>query len=223
MRSWNTPDHHIADTEHGTLHFADGVQVVIADWEITEEAPDRDGRVYASVRGWLASSGGSGRIGDPYTKPIAAGRAHLVTTELRGRQPIEARDVHIDYTSVGQPYPNTWDHLGLLVSVSWMDRRLDEGGRPVPETEIGRTHWTHPGTGRVFDLTIAYLPKGEHYHPQGFTWRHYDHWSHGVPLLEPFYADHTTPAYGSSRSLAAGEWVPADQAPTFAEAAASRA
>ncbi len=221
MRSWNTPDHRITGTEHGTMHFADGVQAVIADWQITEDAPDHDGRVYASVRGWLANSSGSGRTGDPYTKPIAAGRAHLVTTELRGRQPIEARDVHVRFTSPGKPHPNTWDHPGLLVTISWMDRRLDANGRPVPETEIGRTDWTHPATGEVFDLTLAYLPTGKHYHPQDFTWRHYDHWCGGVPLLEPFYGDQSTPASGSTRSLADGEWVPADQAPTLAEVAAA--
>ncbi|WP_327071909.1 hypothetical protein [Kitasatospora sp. NBC_01302] len=214
MQSWNTPDHHIADTEHGTLHFADGVQMVIADWEITEDAPDADGRVYAAVRGWLANGGGTGRHGDPYTQPIAAGRARLVTTELRGRQAITDRDVHVHFHSPGRPHPNTWDHQGLLVTIEWMDRHLDGEGRPVPETEIGLTSWTHPETGRVFDLTVAYLPEGEHYHPLGFTWRHYDHWSSGAPLLEAFYGDHAVPSGAGVRSLTDGEWVPVSQAPT---------
>ncbi|MFF2080618.1 hypothetical protein ACFVXG_38370 [Kitasatospora sp. NPDC058162] len=214
MQSWNTPDHHIAGTEYGTLHFSDNVKVVIADWEIAEDAPDSDGRVYASVRGWLANGGGTGRHGDPYTRPIQAGRARLVTTELRGRRPIEGRDVHVRFHSPSRPHPNTWDHQGLLVTIEWMDRRIDSEGRPVSETEIGRTSWTHPTTGRVFDLTIAYLPEGEHYNPLGFTWRHYDHWSEGVPLLEAFYGDHAAPSGLGARSLAVGEWVPASHAST---------
>ncbi|MFB7852813.1 hypothetical protein ACFC34_38170 [Streptomyces sp. NPDC056053] len=133
MKSWNTPDHHIADTEHGTLILADDVTLVIADWEVTENAPDRDGRVYTSVRGWLVNGGGTGRVDDPYTEPIDAGRARLVRTELRGREPVTDRDVHIDYHSVGRPYPNTWDHRGCQVTVSWMDRRIDAHGRPIPD------------------------------------------------------------------------------------------
>jgi len=124
MKDWNTPDHHITDTDHGTLHFTDGTRLVIADWQVTENAPDTDGRVYASIRGWLTNGGGTGRPGDPYTQPIDAGRARLVHSELRGRQPLSERNVHIDYYTPGQPYPNTWDHPGYLVTVSWMDRRL---------------------------------------------------------------------------------------------------
>ncbi|MET8704204.1 hypothetical protein ABZW10_35940 [Kitasatospora sp. NPDC004723] len=214
MKSWNTANHHIAGPEHGTLYFSDGVEVVLADWEAAEAAPDSDGRVYASLRGWLANGSGSGQHDDRYTTPVEAGRAHLVTTELRGRRPITGRDVHIDFYRPSQPYPNTWDHQGLLVTVLWMDRRLDSEGRPVPETEIGRTSWTHPTTGQVYDLTIAYLPEGEYYTPQGFTWRHYDHWSGGVPLLEAFHGDHSVLSSFGYRSLADGEWVPAAQAPT---------
>ena len=77
MKTWNTPDHTIADTEHGTLTFTGGTQLVIADWQVTEEAPDSDGRVYATVRGWLVNGGGTGCLEDPYTQPIEAGRAHL--------------------------------------------------------------------------------------------------------------------------------------------------
>ncbi|MCC9312062.1 hypothetical protein LN042_34240 [Kitasatospora sp. RB6PN24] len=94
-----------------------------------------------------------------------------------------------------------------------MDRRLDSEGRPVPETEIGLTSWTHPTTGRVFDLTVAYLPGGEYYHPLGFTWRHYDHWHASAPLLEAFYGDHAAPSGAGVRSLADGDWVPVSQAP----------
>ncbi|MEU8927360.1 hypothetical protein AB0D10_41660 [Kitasatospora sp. NPDC048545] len=128
MRDWNTPDHHVADTEHGTLRFADGTQPVIADWQVTEDAPDRDGLVRTSIRGWLTNGSGSGRLDDPYTKPIKAGPARLVTTELRGRVPVRDRDVHIGYHHPGKPYPNTWDHVGWLVTVSWNDRLPDHPG-----------------------------------------------------------------------------------------------
>nr|WTB28450.1 hypothetical protein OG781_01645 [Streptomyces sp. NBC_00830]WTB35632.1 hypothetical protein OG781_44935 [Streptomyces sp. NBC_00830] len=69
---------------------------MIADWEVTEEAPDRERRVYIS---------------------------------LRGKQPITDRDVHVDYYSPGQPYPNTWVHCGCQITVSWMDRRIDTSGQ----------------------------------------------------------------------------------------------
>ncbi|MFE6743866.1 hypothetical protein [Streptomyces tubercidicus] len=136
MKDWNTPDHHIADTEHGTLHFAGDVPLVIADWEITEAAPNHDGRVHTSVRGWLVNGGGSGRVDDPHTEPIEAGPAHLTRTELRGRPPVADLDVHVDYYSPIQPWPNTWDHRGCLVTVSWMDRRIDAGGRPIPDAPV---------------------------------------------------------------------------------------
>ncbi|MDX3232516.1 hypothetical protein [Streptomyces sp. ME19-01-6] len=212
MKSWNTPDHHIADTEHGTLYFADDVQLVIADWQIRENAPDSDGRVYTSVRGWLMNYSGTGRAGDPYTEPIEAGRARLIRTELRGRQPLTDRDVHVDYYTPGQPSPNTWDHPGYLVTVSWMDRRIDQNGQPIPEDEIGRTQWPHPETGEVFDLRAAYVPKGRYYDPQGITWQHYDGWRGGVPVLRPFYADAKAPS-GSGRLITDGEWVKASEAP----------
>ncbi|MFD7667768.1 hypothetical protein [Streptomyces sp. NPDC059788] len=220
MKNWNTPDHRIADTEHGTLHFTDGVQLVIADWKVTENAPDTDGRVYASVRGWLANSGGTGSTDDPYTEPLEAGRARLLRTALRGRPPVEDRDVHLDYYEPGQPSPNIWDHRGLLVTVSWMDRRIDAHGQPVPEDEIGRTQWTHPTTGQVFDLTQAYLPAGEYYYDEPerphFTCQHYDRWSGGVPLLHPFYGRHKAPS-GSGKRITDGEWVRVADAPKFSE------
>ncbi|BBG20710.1 hypothetical protein RVR_P193 (plasmid) [Actinacidiphila reveromycinica] len=107
MKSWNTPDHRIADTDHGTLHFAGDVTLVLADWQLTENAPDADGRVYASIRGWLANGAGSGRPDDRYTQPIQAGRARLVRSELRGRQALTDLAVHIDYYNPGRPYPKT--------------------------------------------------------------------------------------------------------------------
>ncbi|MGW3077864.1 hypothetical protein [Kitasatospora sp. NPDC001132] len=126
MRDWNTPDHRIADTEHGTLHFADGIRLVIADWQVTENAPDRDGHVTTEIRGWLANGGGTGTLDDPYTKPIASGPARLVTTDLRGRRPVADRGVSIRYYQPSRPYPNTWDHRGWLVTVSWSDHRADQ-------------------------------------------------------------------------------------------------
>lgn len=228
MRDWNTPDHHIADTDHGTLYFADGAQLVLADWQTTENAPDTDGRIYASVRGWLANGTGTGTVNDRYTQPIQAGRARLVRSELRGRQALTDLDVHIDYYNPGQPYPNTWDHPGYLVTVTWMDRRVDAAGLPVPETEIGRTQWTHPDTGQVFDLTAAYVPAGELYrddpaHP-GFTWQHYDHWSGGVPVLHLFHGAAKSPSHGfgsNGRRITDGEWVLTTDAPKFSDTLAA--
>lgn len=106
MQDWNTPDHRIADTDHGTLTVAGNVPLVVADWEVTESAPDSDGRVYVSVCGRLVNGGGSGHVGDPHTEPIEAGRARLMRTEPRGREPITGLDVHVTYYSPGQPYPN---------------------------------------------------------------------------------------------------------------------
>lgn len=125
VRSWNTPDHHIADTEHGTLHFADGLRLVLADWKITEYAPDHDGLVTTEVRGWLANWNGAGTVYDPYTMPVARGSARLVTTELRGHRPVTDRDTHVSYSTVGKPYPNTWDHPGYLATVSWSTHHAD--------------------------------------------------------------------------------------------------
>ncbi|MGW2109514.1 hypothetical protein [Streptomyces sp. NPDC001948] len=220
MQDWNTPDHHIADTEHGTLTFADGITLVIADWEVTENAPDRDGRIYASVCGWLVNGGGTGRVDDPYTEPIEDGRARLVRTELRGREPVTDRDVHIDYHLVGRPYPNTWDHRGCQVTVSWMDHRIDAHGHRIPEDEIGRTEWTNPATGQVYDLTQAYVPAGECYyddpkHP-AFTWQHFDRWSGGVPVLHPFWGDDKSPAHSGKR-ITDGAWTRISDAPKFSE------
>ncbi|MCX5078481.1 hypothetical protein OG321_39270 [Streptomyces sp. NBC_00424] len=38
MQDWNTPDHTIADIEHGTLLFAGDVPLVIAGWEAAPAA-----------------------------------------------------------------------------------------------------------------------------------------------------------------------------------------
>lgn len=225
MRNWHDPNHHVADTEHGTLYFEGGVPLVIADWEVTENAPDRDGRVYAAVRGWLVNGGGAGRADDPYTEPIDAGRARLVRTELRGRPPVTDRTVHVDYYSPTQPWPNTWDHRGCQATVSWMDRRIDASGLPIPDDEIGRTEWIHPDTGRVFDLRQAYVPAGECYYDDPkcpyFTWQHFDRWSGGVPILQRFYGTAKTPSDGAKR-ITDGEWVPVTDAPKFSQQPAAR-
>ncbi|WP_432092033.1 hypothetical protein [Streptomyces sp. NRRL F-5630] len=219
MRTWNTPDHRIADAEHGTLVFEGDVELVLADWQVTEDAPDADGRVYASIRGWLANSGGSGRVRDPYTQPVEDGRARLLRTELRGLKSVTGQDVHLSYHAVGRPYPNTWDHPGYLTTVSWMVRRIDEHGYEIPETEIGRTTWTHPDTGRVFDLTETFIEPGECYYDDparpGMVWRHYDRWSGGVPLLHRFHGDEKTPTDNHGRRLTDCEWVEAAHAPKF--------
>ncbi|WP_331727256.1 hypothetical protein OG871_39860 (plasmid) [Kitasatospora sp. NBC_00374] len=224
MQTWNTPDHHIAGAEHGTLTFSGGEELVLADWEVTEAAPDQDGRVYASVRGWIANTEGTGRGDDPYVLPIKAGRAQLVLAELRGREPLRDLAVHIDSFNPGAPHPNTWDHPGYLCTVSWMDRRIDGDGQPVLETEIGSIRWTDPASGREWDLQAAYLHDGKTYNPLGFVWRHFDRWHRGVPLLHPFYGDHRSPAQGLyGRLLTDGPWALATEAPALADpAAASR-
>ncbi|MEU8509834.1 hypothetical protein AB0C40_35190 [Streptomyces brevispora] len=125
MQDWNTPHHRIADTVAGN------VPLVVADWEVTENAPDSDGHIYVSVCGRLVNGGGSGRVGDPHTEPIEAGRARLMRTEPRGREPITGLDVHVTYYSPGQPYPNAWDHRGCQVTISWMDRRIEAIGQPI--------------------------------------------------------------------------------------------
>jgi hypothetical protein len=215
MKHWNTPDHHIAGTEHGTLILEGDVPLVIADWQYTEDAPDSDGRIYAAVRGWLVNGSGSGRPDDPYTEPVE-GRTRLVRSELRGRQPLPDLTVYVDYYHPGQPYPNTWDHRGCLATVSWMDRRIDADGRTLPEDEIGRTEWTHPGTGEVFDLRAAYVPAGDYYDPQGITWQHYDRWDGGVPLLHPFCGDAKAPErHPGGRRITDGDWTKAGDAPTL--------
>ncbi|MGW3491365.1 hypothetical protein [Streptomyces sp. NPDC001054] len=219
MRTWNTPHHHITDTEHGTLVFEGDVELILADWQVTENAPDADGRVYASIRGWLANSGGFGRVRDPYTQPVDDGRARLLRTSLRGLKSVTDKDVHLDYYGVTQPYPNTWDHPGYLTTVTWMDRRLDACGHEIPETEIGRTTWTHPETGRVFDLTKTYVQPGECYNDDpaypGHAWKHYDRWSGGVPLLHCFYGSRKAPTDNFGLRLTDMDWVESGDAPKF--------
>lgn len=221
MQNWNTDDHRISGTDHGTLYFTDDTQLVVADWEATENAPDSDGRVYARIRGWLANGSGSGRSHDPYTEPVEAGRARLVRSELRGRQPLTDLNVHVDYYNPGKPYPNTWDHRGCIVTVSWMDRRIDANGQPIPEDEIGRTQWTNPATGENWDLTRAYIPAGKLYFPdlasQSFTWRHFDRWSGGIPVLHPFYGDAKSPSPGDGKLITDGQWVTTTNAPRPSE------
>lgn len=211
MKSWNTPDHHIADTEHGTLHLAGGVTVVIADWEITEDAPDSDGRIYKRIRGWIANDTNSGT-------PIEAGRAHLLHAELRGQPPIGDLGVHVDIRTFGKPRPNTWDHAGVLLTVEWMDRRVDEHGQPIPDDKIGVDFWEHPDTGQIFDLRAAYVPTDGQYDPRVWVWRHYDRWQGDVPVLQVFRADEQAPAGLNTRLLTDGQWQTVAEALATADA-----
>ncbi|MFJ5120996.1 hypothetical protein [Kitasatospora sp. NPDC088548] len=215
MKPWNTDCHRIADSDHATVTFTGGAELVLADWETTEAAPDRDGRVYATLRGWIANAEGSGTHTDPYTLPVDAGRAQLAVAALRGREPLRDLAVHVDIDQPGKPNPNSWDHAGYLCSLTWSARRVDADGNPVLETEIGSTRWTDPESGREYDLIAAYLPKGEPYNPLGFVWRHYDCWSRGVPELLPFYSDKRVPAYGAGSALLLtdGPWVEVAEAP----------
>ncbi|MFC9067914.1 MULTISPECIES: hypothetical protein [Streptomyces] len=216
MQFLDRTDHRIAGTDHATLLLAEGV-LVIADWELTEQAPDSDGRVYISLRGWAANVTGSGDVTDPYTAPVQAGRAHLVRADLRGRQPVIDRHVHLDYYPVGGPGGRTWDHPGYLATVTWADRRVDSNGDPIHEDEIGRTEWTDPATGRTYDLTDEYLPAGtirRAPHQGGLSWRHFDRWSGGVPVLQLFVGDNTMPSR-DSKLITDGEWVRLADAPEF--------
>ncbi|MFB7896103.1 hypothetical protein ACFC1B_07210 [Streptomyces xiamenensis] len=131
MQFLQAAEHRIGHTDHATLVFAEGV-LVIADWEVTEHAPDADGRVHVKVRGWLANAG---LLEDPHTQPVQEGPAHLVRAELRGHQTVTDRQVHVDYQHVGRPYPSNWDHPGYLTTITWA-RRVDSTGAPIPEDEI---------------------------------------------------------------------------------------
>ncbi|WP_149030213.1 hypothetical protein [Kitasatospora sp. MBT66] len=120
--------------------------------------------------------------------------AALLLAELRGRESLRDLTVHVDVRYPGKPVPNTWDHPGALATVSWMARRIDLTGREVPETEIGSTRWTDPGTGREFDLEADFLLEGG---PENsITWRYDDQWQGGVPVLHPFWGADRTPAFG---------------------------
>ena len=119
-------DHTIADTEQGTLRFADGTQTGIADWEITESAPDPHGRIYRTLRGWAANV--TGTLGDSDYVPFPNGPAHLFRAELRGQEPLADLSVDCSTHSVGRPYPHTWDHPGYLLHMTWLARTLNEDG-----------------------------------------------------------------------------------------------
>ncbi|MER6241449.1 hypothetical protein ABT185_36385 [Streptomyces clavifer] len=132
MRSWNTPDHRIAGTERASLLFADGSESVVADWQLIEDAPDAEGRVYTTLRGWVVNtridrSGPYARIVDP--TPI--GEARLVRGQVRGHEPLTDLAVTCDVYTASQPYPNTWDHAGHVASVTWLSRVLE----PAADTE----------------------------------------------------------------------------------------
>ncbi|MFE3505489.1 hypothetical protein ACFXPX_04680 [Kitasatospora sp. NPDC059146] len=217
MQPWNRDDHQIAQAERAILTFTGGRTLILADWQITENAPNPDGRVYAELRGWAANTGGAGTAQDPCTMPVESGRAQLVLAELRGREPLRDLAVHVGVGYPGKPFPNTWDHPGALATVSWMARRVDENGRQVPETEIGSTRWTDPGTGREFDLEAAFLLDGE---PTGsITWRYDDRWQGGVPVLHPFWGDDRTPAFGDRLLITDRRLVPATGTPSGSSAA----
>ncbi|MFB7763554.1 hypothetical protein [Streptomyces xiamenensis] len=215
MQFLQRTDHRIAGADHATIALDEGV-LVIADWELVEKAPDRDGRVYITLRGWLANGSGSGRLDDPHTQPVQAGRAHLVRADLRGRRPVSDRRVHLDYQHVGRPYPSNWDHPGYLATITWADRRIGQDGAPIPEDEIGRTEWTDPATGCTYDLTDEYVPAGTTYRTGDRTWRHFDRWSGGFPVLHPFVGGSTTPSRGS-KLITDGEWVRLADAPKCSE------
>jgi hypothetical protein len=135
VKDWqHDPDHRIAGTEHGTLHFADGITTVIADWQAIDDAPDAQGRIYRTIRGWATTWTDPERRPDnsPLPPPLEArfpkGRAQLHRTDLRGQPTLTDREVVCYRTVVTPPYPNTWDHPGLLLSMTWLDRNAHPGG-----------------------------------------------------------------------------------------------
>ena len=114
------PDHRIGDTEHGTLYFADGTVTVIADWRIIEEAPDPEGRIYRTLRGFTVN-----RPHGPLSEtPFPEGETRLARADLRGT-PLVDTDVVCRLTYLTAPEPNTWDHPGYVLSVRWLDRNVN--------------------------------------------------------------------------------------------------
>ncbi|WP_327223002.1 hypothetical protein OG229_02340 [Streptomyces platensis] len=127
MKDHNRPDHRIAGTEHATLRFADGTETRIADWQIIEDAPTSQGHVYQTLRGWIANTYADTR--DQVTHIVAPapnGPARLLAAALRGREPLGDLDVDCNITTVGQPYPNTWDHPGYLFEMTWQARQIND-------------------------------------------------------------------------------------------------
>ncbi len=114
------PDHHIGDTEHGTLYFADGTVTVVADWRIIEEAPDSDGRIYRTPRGFTVNST-HGPLAD---SPFREGNTRLTHVDLCGT-PLVDTDVVCRLALLSAPQPNTWDHPGYVVSVLWLERNVN--------------------------------------------------------------------------------------------------
>ncbi|MFB7763552.1 hypothetical protein [Streptomyces xiamenensis] len=205
MRPWNTADHHISDTDHATLDLADSGEIVIADWEVTSEAPDRDGRIYKTLCGWISDGSGRGHFDSSYPLPIGSGRAHLLHAALRGHQPISDQPVHIKIRPFGKPVPNTWDHPGYMLTARWMDRRVDGQGRPIHDDKLGVRTWTNPSTGEVLDLGAAYFT-GDGRDPQHYVWRYYDHWVGDTPLMEVFPADAQAPNGLETRLASDSTW-----------------
>ncbi|MEV6404005.1 hypothetical protein AB0M58_13810 [Streptomyces bobili] len=121
-------DHRIADAEQGALRFTDGTQTGIADWEITESAPDVHGRIYRTLRGWATNVTGSNTLGDSHYVPFPNGPAHLFRADLRGHPQFADLNVDCSTHSVGRPYPHTWDHPGYLLQMTWLARTLNPDG-----------------------------------------------------------------------------------------------
>ncbi|MFJ1757294.1 hypothetical protein [Kitasatospora sp. NPDC088134] len=180
-----------AGAQEGILTFGGGEVLVLTSWGVTEYAPDADGRVYAKLFGRVANPGGRATAADPTVLPIRSGPAQLTSAHLRGRPPLRHRAVHVRHRGTGEG-----TGPDFRCEVPWLERRVDEGGAPVPETEVGRTSWTDPATGQDFDLRIAYLEEEAAYNPLGFTWQHFGRWSGGVPLLHAVWGEDRTPADG---------------------------
>ncbi|MGW3308151.1 hypothetical protein ACWDG9_16375 [Streptomyces sp. NPDC001073] len=121
-------DHRIADTEQGALRFTDGTQTGIAAWEITESAPDVHGRIYRTLRGWAANVTSSSAPGGRHCVPFPNGPAHLDRADLRGQPRLADLSVDCSTRSVAHPYPNTWDHPGYLLQMTWLARTLHPDG-----------------------------------------------------------------------------------------------
>ena len=109
-----------------------------------------------------------------------------------------------------------------------MDRRIDAQGNPVPEEEIGRTEWTHPETGQVFDLTDRVPPRrrgatattrSTRASPGSTSTTGQE----ACRSCSSSTATHTAPTSDSAKRITDGEWVRVADAPKFSQRTAALA
>ena len=111
------PDHRVGATEHGMLRFADGTVTVIADYKIIEDAPDAYGRIYRTLRGWAIES--------PSGISFPSGPARLSLADMRGQPLLCDTEVVCERKEIAAPDGSTWDHPGVLLAMTWLDRSVN--------------------------------------------------------------------------------------------------